>query len=278
MSTSSKATEFKINHPPTFDGDRDKSKSFMLSCNAYIDINSEIYKTDTQKVIFISSFMNEGNVRSWKEEFLADAQFIDSTGQKKGYGTLKEFNESFEKAFGPIDPAGTVLARLLELRQGPEGLQTYIADFQRLLAQAKIKEEHMKIYHFENSLNGGLLTKMFNAGGVPKNLDDYITAVVDLDNCYARLQARRNRLPSRQIQKKNSRGDQRFIPTRDRDAMVIDQITNEAKQEYMRTGKCFNCHQIGHRARECPQKKKTPYPAVRKVEEEEEARRIDEDF
>lgn len=59
--------------------------------------------------------------------------------------------------------------------------------------------------------------------------------------------------------------------------MVINRLTEADRQEHMHIGKCFLCHQIRHCAQECPQKKKGP-PSVRKVEEDEETRCVQEDF
>src|SRR5271154_6479227 len=62
--------EIAINKPITFDGDRQKIRSFLQQCTGYLQLNRHIYDTDEAKIAFILSFLNEGEAYKWREAYL----------------------------------------------------------------------------------------------------------------------------------------------------------------------------------------------------------------
>ena len=48
-------------------------KKFLQDISLYILVNDTIYNTDTKKITFALSFMNEGDAASWKEQLLKEA-------------------------------------------------------------------------------------------------------------------------------------------------------------------------------------------------------------
>ena len=45
------------------------------------------------------------------------------------------------------------------------------------------------------------------------------------------------------------------IQTPDPNAMDVDKMTVKERDKHMKENQCFNCHKIGHRAKDCRQKK-----------------------
>ena len=63
-----KATEIKLNQPKPFTGKREDLKKFLQDTNLYLLVNNKVYDTDVKKIVFVLSFMNEGDAASWKEQ------------------------------------------------------------------------------------------------------------------------------------------------------------------------------------------------------------------
>lgn len=67
MMTPQKPTELKIRLPVDFNGDRTKTKEFVLDCKMYLNINETTYNTNTKKILFVLSYMRGGTAGPWKE-------------------------------------------------------------------------------------------------------------------------------------------------------------------------------------------------------------------
>lgn len=114
-----------------------------MACIAYMDINNKIYKTDKIKIIFTLSFIHEGNMLLWKEDFLRHAQDPmrkDSQGLIIGYRGWVIFQKEFKEAFGLIDPTRTAMAKIRILKM-KDNLQEYISDFKTLAHKAGVMED-----------------------------------------------------------------------------------------------------------------------------------------
>ena len=42
-----------------------------MSLSMYLTVNKEVYNNNEKKIVYLLSFMTEGDTASWKEEFLA---------------------------------------------------------------------------------------------------------------------------------------------------------------------------------------------------------------
>ena len=87
--------EINICIPTDFTGDRTKTSKFLSKVSLYLKVNSAIYDTNEKKIVFALSFMNGG---------MAGA-FAEMKGKEEDLGTWKDFKESVEKMFSPINDA-----------------------------------------------------------------------------------------------------------------------------------------------------------------------------
>ena len=77
-----KTTELKLNQPKPFTGKRNEIDNFLQDVALYLEINDEIYNTDKKKIGYTLTFMNEGDAKSWKAQYIRNA--ITDTGLDLG--------------------------------------------------------------------------------------------------------------------------------------------------------------------------------------------------
>jgi hypothetical protein len=74
VDTVAKESKKKLNIPTPFTGKREDLRKFLQEVKIYLLANGDVYPTDLDKVLFVISYMNEGDVNSWKEEFFDTAE------------------------------------------------------------------------------------------------------------------------------------------------------------------------------------------------------------
>ena len=55
-----KPTELRIGAPEAFDGNFAKAKPWLHSVQFYLEVNKDVYNTDTKKIAFALSYMTKG--------------------------------------------------------------------------------------------------------------------------------------------------------------------------------------------------------------------------
>ena len=100
-----KATELKLNQPKPFTGKRNKVDDFLQDVALYLKINDEIYNTDKKNIGYTLTFMNEGDAKSWKAQYIRNT--ITNTGIN--FGTWTNFITKVQDAFASYDAPGDAL-------------------------------------------------------------------------------------------------------------------------------------------------------------------------
>ena len=65
-----KTTELKLSPPKPFTGKREEPDDFIQDVYLYLIVNSNTYNTNKKKIGYMLSFMNNGDAKSWKAQFL----------------------------------------------------------------------------------------------------------------------------------------------------------------------------------------------------------------
>ena len=117
--------EMKLCIPAEFNGDRSKTKEFVLDSKMYIRGNSDIYDDDKKKILFVLSHMRGGTAGPWKEDY-----FNTALNSQTGFGTYTAFMNTVESAFSPSDVQGDARTKLktLHMTRGMTA-DNYIAEF-----------------------------------------------------------------------------------------------------------------------------------------------------
>jgi Ty3 transposon capsid-like protein/Zinc knuckle len=253
----SKAREVKLNPPKPFTGKREDLKKFLQDTSLYILVNDKIYDTDVKKIAFTLSFMNEGDAASWKEQLLEDAMALPSLD----LGTWKRFKDNLEEAFKPYDAPGDALEEMKTLRMGNNSIEEHIAKFKMLVTRSGLEATSAAVIdYFRESLNIPLQRRILSLENPPKTLKEWYDWAAKLDNNFRRMQrilGRNDRAKTGSEKKKVEPKRQWNIPRRDPDAMDVDTLTAEKREEMMKKGLCFGCGKPGHISKNCPDKDAT---------------------
>ena len=251
----SNGKEIRINNPAEFDGNREHLNSFLQDCHLYLALNHETYDGEEKKIIFILSYMTKGTAKAWKEAFIQ--KIMDSSTQN--FGTYKDFLAKVHKAFAAADIEGDARAALRQLRQGNGTVDEYNSQFRIIAGRAKITDDTALIEYYMEGLNAGTLSKIFAQSTIPKKIDEWYEQASKYDAQFRRIKeilARRRGASTATTTQTKRTFAPRYTNTSQKDpnAMDVDRLTVEEREKHMKENRCFNCHKIGHRSRNCRQK------------------------
>ena len=254
-----KVSEIKLNQPKPFTGKREDLKKFLQDTNLYLLVNSKVYDTDIKKIAFALSFMNEGDAASWKEQLLEDAMALPTFD----LGTWAQFKRDLNEAFKPYDAPGDAREEMKSIRMGNNTIEEHIARFKMLVTTSDLDSSSPAVVdYFRDSLNIPLQRKILNLENPPKTLKEWYDWAQKIDNNFRRMQRILGRGGDKKPstngdKKKEDRPGRRWtFQRKDPNAMDIDAMTTEQKEEAMKKGLCFGCGERGHLSRDCPTRKK----------------------
>jgi hypothetical protein len=70
----STTTKKKLKAPTPYSGKREDLRKFLQEVKFNLLANADAYPTDLDKILFVLSYMSEGDANSWKEEFFESAE------------------------------------------------------------------------------------------------------------------------------------------------------------------------------------------------------------
>ena len=218
--TTTAAKEARMGVSTPFSGKRRDLKKFLMTCKMHLQANRAIYNNDEKKVVFVLSFMTEGDAATWREQWLNDldakAQAANKT--EMDFGTFGELIKLLEKDFAAYDTPGDALEKMKNLQYDMKAsIEDHISRFKALLSQSGMKELISVIDYFRQTLPINLQRKIMLLDNPPITLEDWYKwtkrSTIHIrkhKECWAESQKRKK-------QKKNQRNDgtfQRKILTR----------------------------------------------------------------
>jgi hypothetical protein len=236
--------------------------------------NEDAYPKDIDKVLFVLSYMSEGDANSWKEEFFntAEQKAAQLPGAKIDLGTYNALINLIVKDFSPYNAP---IYEMKELKLGSSSIEEHVSKFKMLVTKSKLTKNDAVVEYFRESLPIALQRNIMTLSEPPTDLDGWYEWAVKLQNNFIRMksaisktqnqtQNRRGSAPFNSNKKSTERGPRRFYfdqTQKDPDAMDINYMSTEERENLRRKGACFACKEIGHLARDCPNKKKRFIPS-----------------
>ena len=259
----SNGKEIGINKPTPFTGDRTKIGTFIQESKVYLTINKNVYDKDETKIAFMLSYMTDKEALQWKELYLE--QITDNNGDLV-FPTFKQFLDDLKDSFKPADRTGDAMNKLNNLKQGNKTAEELSTEFRLLAGQAGLEaKSHSDHIHliglFRNALRPSLSRRILFGEIVPKTIEEWIAKAIQYDTNYRMaiaLTGQANRMTGSAYRNKWA---SRTTETKDPNAMDIDSMTIEERNNLMKQGACFKCKKRGHMAKDCPEKKSTPTPS-----------------
>ena len=180
-----KATEIKLNQLKPFTGKREDLKKFLQDTNLYLMVNSKVYDTDIKKIVFALSFMNKGDMASWKEQLLKDVMALPTFD----LGTWVQFKKDLTDTFKPYDTHGDAQEEMKSIRMGNNTIKEHIAKFKMLMTMSDLNSQSPAIVdYFQDLLSIPLQQKILNLENLPKTLKEWYNWAQKINNNFQRMQ------------------------------------------------------------------------------------------
>jgi Retrotransposon gag protein len=245
--------EFKIKDLDTYDGEKQKLRSWLTAANLQI-VNKGI-EGEERKVRFIGSYLR-GRAWQWFEPILRES---DEKPRKEWsdratriLNSYKEMKKAMGQVFGEIDERKTAAERLQRLRQ-TRSVTDYITDFQMITSNLDWDEDALEDKFLEG-LKPEIRRALIYYPTEPENLEEVFERAQRIDReiwgqrHYSGEYGNQRRQPRARFFEKR----ETFRTDRDGDIKMKGAKVNMDKARRERL--CFNCELPGHQARNCRKK------------------------
>ena len=223
------AAEVKLNLLKVFSGKRTELNKFLQDVLIYLTVNKEVYNNNEKKIVYLLSFMTEGDAASWKEEFLArKIEEAEKNNMDLKLGTFKEVKEMIKKSFKPFDGPGDALEEMKRLRMANNSnINEHVTKFKMLVTQSSLSDSMAVMDFFRETLPTPLQKQVMTCENPPTTLKEWYEKATKFHSNWQKMQCifgRKNKiaLPTSQTKKRFQ-----FPVKKEQDlnAMDIDSMT-----------------------------------------------------
>ena len=189
--TISTVKEARMGVPSPFSGRRGDLKKFLMTCKMHLQANQAIYNNDKKKMVFVLSFMTEGDTATWREQWLddLDAKAKAANKTEMDFGTLADLIKLLKADFAAYNTPGDALETMKNLRyDNKTSIEDHILRFRTLLTQSGMKESISVIDYFRQTLPINLQRKIMLLDNPPTTLDEWYKWTKQVDNTYKKTQ------------------------------------------------------------------------------------------
>jgi hypothetical protein len=180
-------------------------------------------------------------------------------------GSYDNFIKEIEKDFSPYDAPKDAIYDMKEIKLGKGSIEEHVSRFKMLVTKSRLAKNDAVVEYFRESLPVPLQTKIMSLPTPPTTLDDWYKWAIQFQNNFIRMQSaisktRGNYTTNNTNKNKNdnnSKGPQRFYfdhSQKDPNAMDVDAMSIQERDDIMKRGLCFLCREPGHISKFCPKK------------------------
>ena len=187
--TKSREMKKKMKAPTPFSGKREDLRKFLQEIKICLLANGDVYPDNLDKVLFVLSYMSEGDANSWKEEFFETAeQMVSQNGGQLDLGTYNNLIVKITADFSPYDAPKDAIYEMKEMRMGNNtSIEEHISKFKMLVTQSKLAKNDAVIEYFRETLPVSLQRNILTLEIPPTTLNKWYEQAVKLQNNYLRM-------------------------------------------------------------------------------------------
>ena len=173
----SSETKKKLKPPTPFSGKREDLQKFLQEVKIYLWGNRSLYPEDTDKILFVISYMSDGDVNAWKEEYFeaAEQAAAQTNSPDPTLGTYEEFIKKLTEDFSPYNAPKDAIHNMKEMEMNNTPIEEHIAKFKMLVTKSKLAKNDAVIEYFRETLPFTLQEKIGNLPMQPTNLEEWYT-------------------------------------------------------------------------------------------------------
>ena len=114
-------------------------QDFKRECLLYILVNKRAFPSHKKKILFVLSYLKEGTVAVWAENWVT--QYTDNDSNIYYLDTFQAFINQLGKSFEDSSKKETTIQRLRQLKQGSKSADVFFQQFEILKTKAGLKNK-----------------------------------------------------------------------------------------------------------------------------------------
>ncbi|KAJ8456927.1 hypothetical protein ONZ51_g11830 [Trametes cubensis] len=235
----------KIKDPEVFNGDRDKTRSFLNQLFLLFTARPHDSVNDYTKVATALSFMEGDNINYWK-----------------GIHNSAVFKRNFLLAFAPVDKVDDSMVNLMTIKlKDYSSVNEFNARFMDLALKGKILDPAAQLALYKNALPEYLLKKISMLYPPLTSIREWMTRTKEVDHSYHLTEKILANCRGCKAKTSKTRKNVKMVNVKD-DSLDTNKLSVKERQELQDKGSCFRCRKPGHISRDCPSKPKKPSKPV----------------
>jgi hypothetical protein len=156
--------------PMDFDGDREKGRAFLNSCNIYFMICGDLFPNEQARIHWALSFFKADRAARFSNKVLR----MEAKGRGPYFSDWSAFSETFMDLFCPKNEQLTALTKLegTGWYQARDSVEEYIDRFQELIDIAEYDDDKTIVIKFRKGLDPAIQNKVALLGDGTPDFDD----------------------------------------------------------------------------------------------------------
>jgi len=210
-------------------------REFRIQMRLYLKSIAKDVTHDDDKITTTLSFMKKDHAATWKNRFVED-----HFGPSQTMPSYVDFCSAMDDRFLDTNIQTEAFLKLRALKQGKKTADEYTAEFRDLAAEAKIREDHSLIDHYQFGLNAPIVDRIFMSDTIPTKFEEWVKKALNHDQNYRNrlaMKSLNHPLPSHPTRKASA-------TTKDPNAMDVDKtkikkLSQKERDDCVAQGKCF---------------------------------------